>query len=89
MKKRSLRKYEAIWLKLRDQTIETKECAKLLVRCAPQERKRIVKAVVKEKWMDESWPEKYFFRLQSESVPNGIEFRLVHHRLNQIISENL
>lgn len=86
--KRKLRQYEKIWITLREEVKKNKD-AKIVVSCPKKDRAKIIKAVTKEKWMDEEWPEKYFFRLQTKLVPEGVQFSLGHHRLNQIISTKL
>lgn len=80
MSKRPLRKYEPIWLQL-------KQTGKVRIACAPEHRARIRKAVYKEKDLDVAYKiqadmEKKFMRLEVVFKGNTIEFRLKNTKLN-------
>jgi|JI10StandDraft_1071094.scaffolds.fasta_scaffold1233258_2 hypothetical protein len=84
---RRLRMYEPIWLSLKEHKSAT-------ISCPPRLHKRLVKAVIKEKWMDDKFKNKEGWRMMwltysvSPDSPDQITFRL-SYKLTEIMTKDL
>ena len=84
MNSKKLRMYQPIWLSL-------KQHHSVTISCPPRLHKRLVKAVIKEKWLDDKFKQREGWRMMwltysiSES---NVTFRL-SYKLHEIMAKDL
>lgn len=84
MKQRKLRQYEPIWLSL-------KKHKTVSIRTNQTLHKRLIKAVVKEKWMDDKFKSKEGWRMMwlTYSVSGDVVTFNLNYKLTEILPKDL